>query len=249
MRSAGVPLHARGWGRRENVANLVHTRLQWNALFTGARRLALGSGTVLLLALAVALAGCSLSSSSTSTPSSSTVALTQIPWCDQASIAFQDDGQASLPILTNWNAVKGQLGFQPYLPTSLPRGTCLALAGGTIRDPILGAQFGITYILPQTGPLSFSEAPAHGGQAGNLSTELQCSQAAQTGPAVTPTPGATPVPLPAVCLGVLTQTSITIASRQSTASLTQLFKSLQPDVEWLPQGTGQTPGTPTASGS
>jgi hypothetical protein len=210
------------------------------ALSAQARRLALGAGGALLLVLATALAGCTVSTTATTGPGGSTLALAQIPWCDQPSIAFQDDGKVSLPILSDWNVVKGQLGFHPYLPESLPRGSCLALAGGTIHDPVLGAQLRITYILPQAIPLSFSEAPSHGGQAGHLTDKLQCSQAAQPGLATTPTPGETPVPPATVCLGVLDQTSITMASRQSSATLTQLFNSLQPDVDWVPQGTGRS---------
>jgi hypothetical protein len=201
-------------------------------------------GGALLLALAVA--ACTLPGQDTSTASGSTLALTQVPWCDQPSINFQDDSKLSQPIITDWSKVQGQLGFTPYLPSSMPKGACLDLVGGTIHDPILGAQFRITYILPQSVPLSFSEAPKRG----NLSSALQCSHATlPTGATggtptagATTTPGATPTATPqsvTVCLGAISQTSVTLASLQSASGLQTLFQSLQPNVDWVPQGTKQ----------
>lgn len=225
------------------------TRHHWLVAGTWVRRLAMGAGGALLLTLA--LAACDLGGGPTSGPSA-TLALAQIPWCDGPSINFQDDGKLQQPDITDWNAVKGQLGFTPYLPTTLPRGTCLALAGGTIHDPVLGAQFRITYVLPGSAPLSFSEAPKRPASAGGLGSKLQCSQAIQpTGGAQggTPIAGATPSPTPAtvtVCLGAQGRTSITIAAAQSGDAITRMFNALQPSADWLPSTTPSATATTAA---
>lgn len=159
-------------------------------------------------------------------------------------------------MVSDWQSVKGQLGFTPYLPESLPKGSCLALAGGSIHDPVFGGRFLITYYLPQTGPLSFSEAPKGTSGSNSLSGNVQCSQAAQsptsaTTPSTTPnatssgTPTATPVPALTVCLGTISGTNVSVASAQSPTSLQAMFKALQPNVAWVPQQAA-TP-VPTAT--
>jgi hypothetical protein len=126
--------------------------------------------------------------------------------------------------------VKDQLDFTPYLPPSMPKGSCLALAGGTIHDPIFGGLFRITYYTPNGGPISFSEAPKHAGQTGGAA---QCTAAA---PTATPaaTPATTPIPALTVCLGIISNTSITVAAAQSTADMQKLFGSLQATADWVP---------------
>ncbi|HEY7780518.1 MAG TPA: hypothetical protein VIC85_09940 [Ktedonobacterales bacterium] len=226
------------------------TRLQRMAAGTWARRLLAGAGGALLLTLA--LAACDLGGNAASGPSA-TLTLAQVPWCDGPSIHFQDDGKLQQPDITDWQAVKGQLGFTPYLPATLPRGTCLALAGGTIHDPVLGAQFRITYVLPGSAPLSFSEAPQHAASAGGLGTKLQCSQAIQPRGGAqggTPIAGATPSPTAAVvtvCLGAQGRTSITIAAASSSDTLIRMFNALQPATVWLPTST--TPSSTATKGA
>jgi hypothetical protein len=182
------------------------------------------------------------------------VSLDQVPWCDQPSINFQDDGKLTRPMVSDWKSVKGQLGFTPYLPASLPKGSCLALAGGSIHDPVFGGRFLITYYLPKTGPLSFSEAPKSASGSNALSDKVQCSQAGQgatpsatasgtPGAAGSGTPTATAAPALTVCLGTISGTNVSVASAQSPADLEAMFKALQPNVEWVPQ----QPATPTAS--
>ena len=207
------------------------------------RRAALAAGGALWLALALILVGCAASGASTT--SSGTVALAQISWCDQPSISFQDDGQVTRPILTDWNQVKSRLGFTPYLPATLPKGTCLALAGGSVHDPIFGGRFLITSYLPATGPLSFSEAPKQTGQAGQATSKVQCTQSAQatTTANATPSPGTTPTLPLTVCLGTIGNTNISMASAMASNNLQNLFGSLKPNIEWVPP----QPATPTPS--
>ncbi|MBF6590894.1 MAG: hypothetical protein IVW57_10260 [Ktedonobacterales bacterium] len=159
--------------------------------------------------------------------------LANLPWCDRPSISFQDDGTTTQSILTKWALVKDQLGFTPYLPPTLPQGSCLALAGGSIHNPIIGAQLSITYVLPKIGPLALSEAPKRA----SLPTALQC--------VANPVPG-TKSETTAICQGVMESTSITLVSRQSTSDLQQIFHALQPNVEWVPSASPSA-ATPTST--
>lgn len=194
-------------------------------------RAALVKGTILASALTLTLTGCSLFGGGKTSAVSSNAGLTQLTWCDQPLIAFQDNGSTSQSVLSDWNQVKDQLGFTPYLPPTLPKGSCLVLAGGVIHDPIYGGHMSITYDLPgDQGPISFSEAPKRP----NLDTKLQCSQDTQTKQSAT-----------TICLGVINDTSVTIASRESQSQVQSLFKSLQANVAWVPSDTEQLIGTPT----
>ena len=192
-------------------------------------------------ALALALGGCSLfggGSSTTTGPDTSHPALNQIPWCDQPSIKFQDDSTTQQTVLTDWSQVKDQLNFTPYLPPSLPKGSCLVLAGGTVHDPIYGGRLSITYELPASVPVSFSEAPKRA----NLGDALQC-QASATDATTS------------ICIGAIANTTITIAAKESQGDVQTLFHSLQANVDWVPTvsatpvttATGTTTTTPAAS--
>lgn len=191
-----------------------------------------GAAALALLVVAVVgLAGCDLfGGGSTSASASNDVALAQLAWCDAPLISFQDNGTTARNTLTNWTDVKGQLGFTPYLPPTLPKGSCLVLAGGTIHDPIYGGHLSITYDVPSTGPISFSEAPKRA----NLGDKLQCTASAQDAKTT-------------ICLGTIADTSITVASRQSAADLQALFKTLKADVAWVPSNTDKLLATPTAT--
>jgi hypothetical protein len=200
-----------------------------------------------MLALALGLAACASGQST----ASNQLALAQVPWCDQPSINFQDDSKLTPATLTDWTSIKGQLGFTPYLPATLPKGTCLALAGGSVHDPIFGGRFLITYYLPGTGPLSFSEAPKNASTGGHLASGLQCSEstasATATPAGATPTASTTPAPTSTptapltICLGTVSDTNISIASAMSPAALQTLYKELQPNVEWVPPTPKTTP--------
>ena len=201
-----------------------------------------------LLSLAlVMLASCSpFGGGGTTNNSSNTIALAKTPWCDKPLINFQDDSTTTQATITKWEQVRDQLGFTPYLPPTLPKGSCLALAGGSIHDPIYGGHFSITYIVPQTGPISFSEAPKRA----NLGDKVQCSQNTQnsqqgTPPAQQNTPTATPNIPSIVCIGAISKTSITIAARQTSTEVQQMFSTLQANVEWVPADTGNPLATAT----
>ena len=107
------------------------------------------------------------------------------------------------------------------------------LAGGVIHDPIYGGHLSITYDLPgDQGPVSFSEAPKRP----NLDTKLQCSQDTQDKQNAT-----------TICLGVVSGTSVTIASRQTQSQVQALFNSLQANVAWVPSSSLAPAGTPSTT--
>lgn len=210
------------------------------------QRLAWMLAGVMLGLLAIATGACS--GTSTPAPGPNALALNQLPWCDQPSIIFQDDGKLSHPIVQDWSVVQGQLGFTPYLPTSLPKGACLALVGGTIHDPIFVGHFRITYTVPTSGPLSFSEAPKQTSTGTTQSGKLQCSAvppSSTPSTAATGTPGATPTPPLTVCVGSIGNTNVSVAAAQTSSDLEHLFGTLQPNVDWVPQVGNGAAGSPT----
>lgn len=206
-------------------------------------------GGALALLLTLALAGCDGGGSTTG--HSTAVALSQLAWCDRPIIEFQDNGTTAQTTTSKWDKVHDQLGFTLYLPPSLPKGSCLVLAGGTIHDPIYGGHMSITYDLPTSGPVSFSEAPKRS----NLTGKVQCTQSttstASTSTATTAssTSTATTAASTTVCLGTISGTSVTIASRQSQADVQALFASLKADVNWVPTDTTELLATATPTGS
>ena len=238
-------------GGRERIVKQTGTRgagsLKWPAI--------LPWGGALALLLTLALAGCDGGGSTTS--HSIAVALSQLTWCDRPIIEFQDNGTTAQTTTSKWDKVHDQLGFTVYLPPSLPKGSCLVLAGGTIHDPIYGGHMSITYELPTSGPVSFSEAPKRS----NLTGKVQCTQStsstsstsstASTSTATTAssTSTATTASSTTVCLGTISGTSITIASRQSQADVQALFASLKADVNWVPTDTTELLATATPTGS
>jgi hypothetical protein len=223
-------------------------------------RLAAATASLTLLLGALVAAGCA---GTTPVVTGGSLALNQVPWCDQPYIDFQDDGKLNHPILSNWAAVKGQLGFTPYLPPTLPRGACLDFASGTIHDPIFGGLFRITYNVANVGPVAFNEAPRNAGQGGAIPTKFQCSTAASSTPSPSPTPGdtptpngtptataaptGTPVPPLTVCQGAKGSTNVTMASSESADSLNQLFGAMQPNVDWVPQASAAPASSPSAA--
>ena len=140
--------------------------------------------------------------------------------------------------LTEWSQIKPNLGFTVFLPAALPAKTCLVSASGTLNDPIFGGNFIIGYLLPDTSPLSLSEAPVR-----TNSREFQCtaskgeasqvSQIPHTTNSPTPTAGPTKVPV-LLCTGVKDSTSIVFSRPGSEQSLKQFFDALQPNVTWVP---------------
>jgi hypothetical protein len=142
--------------------------------------------------------------------------------------------------ISDWQQVKENLGFTPYLPAALPAGTCLVSAYGMVNDPIIGGSFTIGYLLPNHSPLSFSETLV---STQSQSTPFQCNVASSAQATPTPatgkggkpvaTTGTTPLPLQ-VCTGTRATTNIVFSARGTTAALQQFFNALQPDVTWIP---------------
>ena len=182
------------------------------------------------LLLTSALAGCSLFGGGGSKSSAAKPSLTTLPWCDKPYLNFVDDStQAQTPI-NDWSQVKSQLGFTLYLPSSLPKGSCLVLAGGSVHDPIYGGHVSLTWdVAPDMSPLSFSEAPRRG-----AASKPQCEASSQDAKV-------------SICVGSIQDTSITIVARQKLSQLQSVFNALQPDVEWLPSDTQNLLATPSAT--
>lgn len=227
MGSMGIRWTGTGARERERATT---AREQFGRKFGRAGSGVLGVGALLCaLLLAAALAGCRLGGSGTQKTSTAKPDLTTLPWCDQPYLNFVDDStQAQTPI--DWSQASDQLGFTLYLPASLPKGSCLVLAGGSIHDPIYGAHVSLTWDLaPDLSPLSFSEAPRRG-----AASRPQCEASSQDAKV-------------SVCLGSIKDTSITIVSKQSPAQLEAVFNALQPNVEWMPSDTQNLLATPSAT--
>jgi hypothetical protein len=212
-----------GWERRMRIRWLGgddRTARGWRAW--AGRGVAALTGMLLVVMI---LAGCSPSSSGTS---GAKPALTSIPWCDRPSFNFVDDSTQAQPPINDWNQVRDQLGFTLYLPSSLPKGSCLVLAGGSVHDPIYGAHVSLTWdVAPDMSPLSFSEAPRRGAGA-----KPQCEASSQDAKV-------------SICLGSIKDTSITVVARETPAQLQSFFNGLQPNVEWLPSDTQKLLATPS----
>lgn len=147
--------------------------------------------------------------------------------------------------VTDWSQVKPNLGFTVFLPATLPNGSCLVSASGTLHDPIFGGNFIIGYLLSNSNPISLSEAPLR-----SNSRDFQCtspkgdtaqgsSDATIRLPASlatsTPAPTASPTQVPILlCTGVRENTNIVFSGRGTATSLKQFFDALQSDVEWVP---------------
>jgi len=141
--------------------------------------------------------------------------------------------------ITDWAVVKADLSFTVFLPTSLPRATCLVSVQATVHDPTFGGSFLIGYLLPDHTSITISEAPLT-----SQSTTFQCnvsgsSSTQKNNPSSTATPQATisptPTPVPLeLCSGARNTTNIVLSARRSVEYLQQVFNNLQPGVTWIP---------------
>ncbi len=181
------------------------------------------------------------------------VTLASLHWCGKPVLVFRDEGatKSSTPTvsgtstpavtpttaatpgatpktLTDWNQVEPNLGFTVFLPPTLPQGSCLISASGTIHDPTFGGIFTIGYVLPNHDAISLSEAPL----ASQTST-FQCSPSSSGTKSGTPTPGPTVAPVQ-LCTGARSTTNIVLSARGATSALQQTFTALQPHVTWVP---------------
>ncbi|HLZ59470.1 MAG TPA: hypothetical protein VKR06_21195 [Ktedonosporobacter sp.] len=206
------------------------------------------------------LAGCSLpagSGGANGTPAPQPVKLAQLHWCGKSLMLFRDEGappiggttpaNASTPVvasspttITNWGQVKADLGFTLFLPATLPEGTCLVSASGTVHDPIFGGSFTISFLLANHDSISLSEAPWR-----SQNTAFQCS--ITTNETLSGIVGGTPTgstaatvasakaPIPVqLCTGVREKTNIVFSARGTADALQTFFHDLQPDVDWMP---------------
>lgn len=138
--------------------------------------------------------------------------------------------------ITDWSLVKANLGFTIFLPATLPAGSCLLSASGTLRDPILGSNFTIIYLLPDNSSISLSQAPQR-----SQNTAFQCSTSPTTGPSGSTQKGGTPKPTESVaqapvqlCSGVRDKTNIVFSARGTSQTLQVFFHNLQSGVDWMP---------------
>ncbi len=172
------------------------------------------------------------------TSAPATLHLAQVPWCGKPVMVFRNLAASGTPgissgpatTLTDWVQVKPLLGFTVYLPTTLPNGSCLVSASGTVRDPILGGSFVIGYVLPDHSSLTFSQAPQHA-----QSVTFQCNSTATAAPkTITSTPSSTPQATVQICSGAHGSTNIVFSISGNTDTSQQFFNTLQPDVNWVP---------------
>lgn len=175
-----------------------------------------GMAGSLLLLLSLALAACT---SNTPAPPPAGTALNQLHQCDtKTTTFFQDDSQTPPATLTDWKTVKNDLTFTTYLPARLPNGTCLVNGHAIVHDKVLGSQFSVSYILPGGVPLAISETFLNGAAV----PALQCLPDASNKGSLE-------------CLGSKGQTSVVFDSSDTEKNLQALFKSLQPNVDWVPK--------------
>ena len=140
--------------------------------------------------------------------------------------------------ITDWSEVEAGLGFTVYLPSTLPRETCVVNAQATIHDPIIGGSFTIGYLLPDHSALSLSEAPLI-----SQNTAFQCNPSNGATPQANNTPKAgIPIVSPSatqegaflLCSGAKDTTNVVMSARGSSDRLQQFFHNLQPNVSWIP---------------
>jgi hypothetical protein len=243
----------------QNIVRLTKSRMSSPAKF---------SCTCFLVVLSLSLAACSIGGSSRNTPTSSdtamggssanNVALSSLHWCGAPSQVFRDQAssqsgenvsQAQLGpadgkprTITDWNIVKANLGFTLYLPETMPSGTCLLSVSSSLRDPVFGSNFTITYLLSNHSPISFSLAPVRN----QHTSDFQCNVSQQessstsnsdgkTGSVATATAVAQSKQSPLqLCTGVRDKTSIVFSAQGQTSELKQVFQNLQPNVDWMP---------------
>ncbi|MGH2494191.1 MAG: hypothetical protein ACRDIV_05745 [Ktedonobacteraceae bacterium] len=148
-------------------------------------------------------------------------------------------GPGTPTTLTDWTVVKSNLGFVVFLPTNLPRATCLVSAQVTVHDPTFGGSFLIGYLLPDHTSITISEAPLTSQNAtfqcnvSNSSSTQKNNPTATGTPQLTASPTATPVSLQ-LCSGARETTNIVLSARRSVEYLQQFFNGMQANVNWIP---------------
>ncbi|QBD79098.1 hypothetical protein EPA93_25180 [Ktedonosporobacter rubrisoli] len=219
----------------------------------------LNSKRLLFCALALliggsVLAACAFPYGSGAHSQTSEETLTKMHWCGKPLMVFHDEqGQtngspaanstSATPVpavtprtVTDWAQVRANLDFTVFLPASLPAGTCLMSASGTLHDPILGSNFIIGYMLPDHSSISLSEAPTRSKGAAQFACNPALAMAAQ-GANKAQAKGGTVAGQAAmqVCSGVRNTTHIVFSARGTQKELQQFFQDLRPDLAWIPE--------------
>lgn len=141
--------------------------------------------------------------------------------------------------LTDWSEVKADLGFTVYLPSALPRNTCLESASAVIHAPTVGGSFLIAYRLPDDTSIIISEIPLASQNTSFIcnvyNTSNTTGQKHAASSTATPQITASPTPTPLqLCFGAKSTTYIGLSARKSIKYLQQVFTLLQSDVTWIP---------------
>lgn len=185
--------------------------------------------------------------SATATPAP--LDLTQLSWCDKPHQVFRDEASSheqatngqntglgpadgKVKTIADWKTMKENLGFTLYLPKNLPTGSCLLNVSGSLRDPIFGSNFTITYVLPNQDAISFSQAPV---RIKNINFQCTVSQDTRSTAKTNSTPTSTAAKDPVqLCNGIHDKTNIVFSARGTTAYLQRFFQNLQPNIDWTP---------------
>lgn len=195
----------------------------------------IGRTLLLLLIAGQVLAACTTLSEASTRPAAKGTATTatvgttgvndihleQVPWCSHPLLTFSEgDGVTQISEAT-WETARKQANFTPYLPATLPSGTCVLGDAGGVNEAGDAVTLDITYRHPDFGTLAFTETPPTlGGPTPNAPPDCRISHGV-------------------VCFGAYGTTEILITVQRGTLEdVKALFGTLQPTQQWHPPVTG-----------